>query len=70
MSHDDAVSLARTLRLQSFGRGAAERVEEPVVEPLWSGLRVIAAAQDGEGVLLDDGESLAGHDHLAQATRP
>ena len=67
MSDDDALTLARNLRLQSFGRGPAERVAEPVVEPLWSGLRVIAAAQDDRVVLLDDGEDVPGHDHLTQA---
>ena len=67
MTDDDALSLARSLRLQSFGRGSSERVAEPVVEPLWSGLRVIAAAQDGRAVLLDDGEDLPGHDDLVRA---
>jgi hypothetical protein len=64
---DDALDLARSIRLQSFGRSASERIAEPVIEPLWSGLRVIAAAQDGAGVLLDDGDEVSGHDHLVAA---
>lgn len=67
MDDDDAIQLARDLRLQSFGAGRSDRVPEPVVEPLWSGLRVIAAAQGDKGVLLDDGEEMTGHAELAQA---
>ena len=67
MPADDALALARGLRLQWFGKGSADRVAEPVIEPLWSGLRVIAAAQDGVGALLDDGQDVLGHDELAQA---
>lgn len=67
MPDDDALTLARGLRLQWFGNGAPDRVAEPVIEPLWSGLRVIAAAQDGTGLLLDDGKDVPGHDALAVA---
>jgi hypothetical protein len=67
MPDDDALTLARGLRLQWFGKGSAERVAEPVVEPLWSGLRVIAAAHDGKGALLDDGQDVPGHEELAEA---
>jgi hypothetical protein len=64
---DHAIDIARGLRLQWFGTGSADRVPEPVIEPLWPGLRVIAAAQGGTGVLLDDGNDVPGHDELAQA---
>jgi hypothetical protein len=67
MDHDDALRLARELRLQSFGAGRSDRIAEPVVEPLWSGLRVIAAAQGDAGVLLHEGEELLGHEELTQA---
>ncbi len=67
MTDDDAIALARSLRLQWFGKGSTDRIHEPVVEPLWSGLRVIAAAHDGKGVLLDDGQDVPGHDELAGA---
>ena len=67
MPDDDALTLARSLRLQWFGNGSPDHVAEPVIEPLWSGLRVIAAAQDGTGLLLDDGRDVPGHDDLADA---
>lgn len=67
MASDDALSLARDLRLQWFGKKGSDRIAEPVVEPLWSGLRVIAAAQDGRGALLDDGADVPAHRALAEA---
>lgn len=67
MDDDDAIRLARNLRLQSFGAGRSDRIAEPVVEPLWSGLRVIAAAQRDAGVLLHEGEDLLGHEELTHA---
>ena len=66
MSDDDALSLARSLQLQWFGKARAERIAEPVVEPLWSGLRVIAAAHQGQAILLDDGADVA-HPELTEA---
>jgi len=67
MPSENAIEIARGLRLQWFGKGSADRVAEPVIEPLWSGLRVIAAAQDGVGALFDDGQPVLGHGDLAQA---
>ena len=67
MADGNALELARDLRLQEFGSGRSDRIAEPVVEPLWSGLRVIAAAQGDAGILLHDGEELLGHDELTQA---
>ena len=67
MDDDDAIQLARELRLQSFGAGRSDRIADAVVEPLWSGLRVIAAAQGDQGVLLNDGDELTEHEDLAQA---
>ncbi len=67
MDDENAIQLARDLRLQSFGAGRSDRIAEPVVEPLWSGLRVIAAAQGDAGVLLDDGAELTEHEELTQA---
>ena len=67
MNDDDAIQLARELRLQSFGAGRSDRIADAVVEPLWSGLRVIAAAQGDQGALLQDGEEVTGHEELARA---
>lgn len=72
--HDDPLHLARDLRPQTFGKRTADRIREPVVEPLWPGLRVLAAVRAGEVVLLDEGEPLEGHDpireHLATILAP
>ena len=67
MDDHDAIRLARDLRLQEFTTGRTDRVPEPVVEPVWTGLRVIAAAQSDAGVLLHEGEELIGQEHLTQA---
>lgn len=67
MDEENALQLARDLRLQEFGSGRSDRIAEPVVEPLWSGLRVIAAAQGGAAALIHDGEELLGRDDLTQA---
>lgn len=64
---DDAIQLARELRLQSFGAGRSDRIADAVVEPLWSGLRIIAAAQGDQGVLFNDGDELTEHQDLTQA---
>ncbi len=67
MDDDDAIQLARELRLQEYGAGRTDRVPEPVVEPVWSGLRVIAAAQGDAAVLLLDGDEVVGHEELTRA---
>ncbi len=67
MAEQNALQLARDLRLQSFGTGRSDRIDEPVVEPLWSGLRVIAAAQGSEALLLHDGAEITGRGDLSQA---
>jgi hypothetical protein len=67
MSSDDAISLARTLRPQRYGRARADRLERPVVEPLWRGLRVIAAADANAAVIFADGEPAVGLDALTAA---
>ncbi|HYH91965.1 MAG TPA: hypothetical protein VD763_02310 [Candidatus Saccharimonadales bacterium] len=62
-----AFVLARPLRPAIYGSSTTDRIVEPVVEPQWTGVRVIAAGQDGGAVLLDDGESVPGHARLAAA---
>lgn len=47
----------RTWRPQAFGRRAARHVDDPLVEPLWSGIRVLAHAAGETVEFLDsDGE--------------
>lgn len=71
---DDPLELARTLRPQAYGKRAADRIREPVVEPQWPGLRVLAAVRADDVVLFDDGEPIDGHDdirhHLATMLAP
>jgi len=42
-----------TLRPQTYGNGSPSRVRDPLVEPLWTGIRVLAAV-DAEGATLVD----------------
>ena len=67
MDDDNAIELARDLRLQEFGAGRTDRVPDAVVEPVWNGLRVIAAAQGDAAVLLLDGDEVLGHEELTRA---
>ena len=62
--------LARDLRPQAFGSARPDRIREPIVEPRWSGIRVIAAVRGEDAHLFDDSEPVEGHheirDHLAR----
>ena len=48
-----SVSVAEDWRPQRFGRGSARNVSDPVIEPLWSGLRVLVSVDRGEVQLRD-----------------
>jgi bifunctional non-homologous end joining protein LigD len=50
------------LRPQPFATGNPRRVVDPIVEPMWSGIRALAAI-DGQDVALTDeaGEPITGH---------
>lgn len=65
-SRDDPLQLARDLRPQAFGKRSADRIREPVVEPQWTGLRVLAAVRAKDVVLLDEGEAIEGHDAIRE----
>jgi hypothetical protein len=56
------------LRPQDFGRGNPSNVSNPLVEPLWAGLRVLAAI-DAEGVAIvdEDGDPIDGFDAIIEA---
>ena len=56
MSEPDPLELAVSLRPQTFGRAPVDRIDQPVIEPLWPGRRVIAAARGTEGRFFADGE--------------
>jgi len=42
-----------TLRPQTYGKGSASHVRDPIVEPLWTGIRALAAV-DADGATLVD----------------
>lgn len=49
----DARAVLASLRPQAFGTGRPDRVSDPIVEPLWAGIRALAAV-DRAGALLAD----------------
>ena len=64
----DARTVLAGLRPQVFGDGNPGRVLDPIVEPLWSGIRALAAVDEGEVTLADEsGDPIAGHDEIRAA---
>lgn len=63
----DVFDLARGLRPQAFGSTSSKAVDDPLVEPLWAGVRVIAAAEGGAGTFLEDGSEITEHADIAEA---
>jgi hypothetical protein len=68
----DAGTAAATWRLQQFGDRRANTIEDPIIEPLWTGPRVLALVDretvrltDNEGIELDGHEEI--RDDLAEA---
>ncbi|HSL77228.1 MAG TPA: hypothetical protein VK867_09795 [Candidatus Limnocylindrales bacterium] len=59
--------IARDLRPQEFGRTRPTTISDALVEPAWSGLRVIAAVGGGRATLWSDGASIDEHDAVAAA---
>lgn len=60
----EACRLATTIRPQRYGNAGHDRIREPVVEPAWSGIRVIAAASGDDTLVLDDGTPIEGQERL------
>jgi hypothetical protein len=52
----DPLELARSTRPQAFGNRSANDIAEPVIEPMWSGVRVIAASRGETALILEEGE--------------
>ena len=62
MLASDVVAAASTWRPQLFGDRRAADIQDPIIEPLWTGLRVLAYVSGGEARLTDvDGEPLDTH---------
>jgi hypothetical protein len=57
-----------SLRPQAFGTGAAGNVREPLVEPLWVGIRSLAAVDtSGAQVVDEEGDAVDGFDRIVGA---
>lgn len=64
----NAIDVVPDWRPQSFGSKRADAIRDPIVEPLWSGLRFLGAVADDHAILQDvDGEPLDGLPAMAEA---
>lgn len=73
----DALAAVRDLRPQAYGTQKPDKIRNPIIEPLWAGLRVLAAIDGagagggGEGdvdtLLVDDGEPVRGRRDIEAA---
>jgi hypothetical protein len=73
----DARSVLATLRPQAFGEGRPDRVSDPIVEPLWAGIRALAAIDPadpdrpnaiGVAALADEaGDPIEGYPEIIEA---
>jgi hypothetical protein len=62
----DAPSAAAAWRPQQFSEGRSAAIEDPIIEPLWSGLRVLALVDDGRVTIRDlDGDPVEEFDEVA-----
>ena len=53
----DARTAAADWRPQRFSEGRSGKIHDPIVEPLWTGLRVLALVDDGKVTIRDlDGD--------------
>ncbi len=57
-----------TLRPQIYGKGSPNKVADPIIEPLWVGVRALAGV-DGDGAILIDeaGVSIDGFDEIVES---
>jgi hypothetical protein len=49
----DPHQILATLRPQAYGDGAPQKVRDPLIEPLWTGVRTLAAIDDSGTTLID-----------------
>jgi ATP-dependent DNA ligase len=54
MTTATALAIVRELRPQAYGSVAPGRIDNPVIEPLWDGVRVLAALEGDVSVLVDE----------------
>jgi hypothetical protein len=51
---DPVIDLLEELRPQPYGLVRSDRIANPIVEPQWAGLRVLAAVEDGSVAVRDE----------------
>jgi len=62
----DARAAASTWRPQEYGAKRAADIRDPLIEPLWNGLRVLAFVTGGEAHFIDVyGDDVPGHEDVA-----
>jgi ATP dependent DNA ligase domain len=70
MTTASALAIVRDLRPQAFGNVAPNRVSDPIVEPLWSGVRVLAAVEgNGSGLFDIDGDPVVDYPAVESSLR-
>jgi hypothetical protein len=68
MLASDPASAAATWRPQLFGDRRASSIDDPIIEPLWTGPRVLALVENGIVRLTDaDGAAIDGHHDIVEA---
>jgi hypothetical protein len=68
MNATDPASAALGWRPQGFGKRRARAINDPLIEPLWAGLRVLAHVADGRTTLRDlDGDEVDDVPEIAAA---
>lgn len=68
MMASDPFTVATSLRPPEFG-GSARAIPDPIVEPTWSGVRVLVASDGGTAAMYERGDTVDGHDELLEAFR-
>lgn len=66
MTASDPLDIARSVTAPSFG-GSSKSITDPIVEPLWSGIRVIVGARAGEATMFEAGTPVDLHPELVEA---
>ena len=70
MLASDARSAAATWRLQTFGDKRAATIADPIIEPLWTGPRILAVVDGSTVTMTDaDGGVIDEHPEVADALR-
>src|SRR6478752_4360817 len=64
----DPREVLATLRPQAYGDSGPQKIRDPLIEPLWAGVRTLASVDDGGAVLVDaDGDAVPGMAGIAEA---